>query len=206
MKNIHSGKDYSFIKRLLHYYNWSWRILLRYIYNFDRWHVSTLYERKYARDIITYLNAKPKEERNSIVEIGCGLGDVIRNLNYTTKTGFDADINVLKAAKFLSLISSDKAIKFHEFKFPDSALSLRCDVIMLVNWIHHIPPVTLKNKLEEYFINNLRDKGEIIIDTVQDNEYKFNHSIKFLTSEMKCSVIKIGVYEREREVFAIKKV
>jgi hypothetical protein len=45
----------------------------------------------------------------------------------------------------------------------------------------------------------------IIIDTVQDEEYQFNHDIKFLTSGLSCSIEKIGDYERKRELWAIKK-
>ena len=47
--------------------------------------------------------------------------------------------------------------------------------------------------------------GEIIVDTVQDSSYEFNHSISFLTDGMRCVVERIGTDVRNRETFAIKK-
>jgi hypothetical protein len=63
----------------------------------------------------------------------------------------------------------------------------------------------LKENIEKYFMENLNDNGFIIIDTVQDKKYQFNHDIKFLTSGLPCSIEKIGDYENQREVWVIKK-
>jgi hypothetical protein len=47
--------------------------------------------------------------------------------------------------------------------------------------------------------------GEIVIDTVQDKAYRYNHEVEFLTGGIDCMIYKIGDYARQREVFAIKK-
>src|SRR6185295_5234755 len=96
------------------------RLLLYFYFRFDKWHINTLYERKYANDIVRYLNARPAMKRNSIAEIGCGLGDLLRNLKFLNRTGYDIDLNALRAARFLSRISLKKEIQFEWFKFPDS--------------------------------------------------------------------------------------
>jgi 2-polyprenyl-3-methyl-5-hydroxy-6-metoxy-1,4-benzoquinol methylase len=181
------------------------RRLLQAVYGFDKWHISALSERPYAVDIIAYCNKRV--QRNNFVEIGCGLGDIIRNVDYRSRTGFDNDEKVLKAARVLRVKnSSNTIIKFETFNFPESKLNGRHDVVTMVNWIHHIEPEILKQKIQQYLNENLETGGEIIIDTVQDTAYRFNHKIDFLANMVNSSVSRIGTYAREREVFSIKKI
>ncbi|HHT9107469.1 MAG TPA: hypothetical protein ACFYEF_03025 [Candidatus Wunengus sp. YC63] len=180
------------------------RLLLRFFFRFDKWHLSTLYDRKYAQDIITYLNSHDDINRKSAIEIGCGLGDIIGNLKYNKRLGLDSDKNVLKAAIFLSKITFDFKIHFQHFLFPTSTLSGKHDAIIMVNWIHHVSPAVLKNNINIYYNKHLNTKGEIIIDTVQSRHYEYNHSIDYLTEGLACLKIKLGNYENGREIFAIK--
>jgi Cyclopropane fatty acid synthase and related methyltransferases len=179
------------------------RISLRSYYKFDKWHLYTLHERKYAKDIIQFSNNKVRREK--LVEIGCGLGDIVRNVNYDQIYGFDSDNKVLKAAQFLNSIFHKKEIEFLLFKFPETKLTLNFDVIIMVNWIHHISKEVLKDKIKDYYQLNLNDSGFIILDTVNDKSYKNNHDISYLSDGLNCKLVKIGEYEREREVWAICK-
>ena len=155
------------------------RLVLRQVFNFDQWHLYTLTERPYAMDIIRFSNSR--SSRQSFVEIGCGLGDIIRHVRYKERYGFDNDRNVLKAAAFIKRITLNRGIRFEIFRFPESTLPGTHDVIVMVNWIHHIEPSVLKKKIEEYFNTSLNPGGAIIIDTVQDKEYRFNHDIHRIT-------------------------
>jgi hypothetical protein len=155
-------------------------------------------------DIISYLNNLPQEIRNSVLEIGCGLGDILRNLNFKKKTGYDREIQVLNAARFLNKFDRNK-IEFAEFIFPTTTLKHKYHVIIMVNWIHNIEPVVLKNKIKSYFLENLIQNGCMIVDTVQAKNYQFNHDINFLTAGLPVKIVKIGSYENEREIFAIFK-
>jgi len=179
------------------------RILLQSVFKFDNWHIYTLTEKKYARDIIAYCNSR--SVRNIFAEIGCGLGDIVRHVQYKQRFGLDADEKSLKAARFLGLVAAGDKIHFSLFTFPDSPLPGKYDVIVLVNWIHHIDPVVLKSSIRFYFENALNPGGDIIIDTVQDPEYKFYHDILILTEGLASVVRKLGSYEREREVWLINK-
>lgn len=178
------------------------RKLLQLAFGFDKWHVSPLQERPYAVDVIRYCNGL--HTRDSICEIGCGLGDIIRNVRYTVRLGYDLDRRVLKAASVLP-VSGGGTISYKVFRFPDSPLEDKVDVLTMVNWIHHIEPVTLQQKLAGYFQNNILPGGRIVIDTVQDPAYKHNHQIAFLTKGLNCSLFRIGEYARQREVWSIQK-
>jgi SAM-dependent methyltransferase len=178
------------------------RYWLHLLFRFDRWHISSLRERPYARDIIDYLNGLTHEQRTSALEIGCGLGDIIRHIDFEDRFGLDTDNNVLRAARFLSRFNCVK-ISFMKFEFPDRNLFGRYDAIIMVNWIHNIRPDVLKQKIEDYGLNNLSKTGRIIIDTVQDRQYKYNHDVAALTADLECHVIKLGLYKRGREVHVI---
>jgi SAM-dependent methyltransferase len=179
------------------------RIVLQSVFKFDKWHIYTLTEKKYARDIIAYCNSRTV--RNFFAEIGCGLGDIVRHVKYVKRFGFDSDEKSLKAARFLGLVAAGGKIHFSLFTFPDSPLTGKYDVIVLVNWIHHIDPVILKSRISFYFENALNPGGDIIVDTVQDPEYRFNHDIVMLTGGLSSVVKKLGQYERAREVWLISK-
>jgi SAM-dependent methyltransferase len=182
------------------------RSFLCFVFEFDRWHINTLYDRAYARDIIQYVNLHVGDNKNSLAEIGCGLGDIIRNVNYNRRVGYDMERNVLRAARFLSKWNMNGKVHFEVFEFPDSTLNGKHDVLILVNWIHHIAPEVLRTKLEEYFTNHLNTNGELIIDTVHNQGYKYNHSIDFLVANLNCELVEVNAYEIGRKIFAIKKI
>lgn len=180
--------------------------ILFFLFDFNKWHISLLEERKYAQDIIKYLNLKSPDFQTKIVEIGCGLAEIIRKANYIDKTGVDYDVHVLKAAKYLSRIENVQGIKFQVFNFPESRLKGKFNVILMVNWIHNIQSSVLKENLELYFNNNLSQNGEIIIDIIEKNKnYKFNHLVDFLISELNCSKECLGTYDGFRKIWIIRK-
>jgi SAM-dependent methyltransferase len=180
------------------------RQILKAAFRFDQWHVIGSGERKYVHDVIEFLNNLPEQERKRVVEIGCGLGDIIKRLHFVTKVGYDSERNVLKAARFLAAVTFNDTA-FSDFVFPSTKLKDKSNAIVMVNWIHHVKSPLLKEYLELYFLENLLPNGCIIIDTVQAKNYKYNHDISYLTSTISCSVVKIGSYENQREVFAIFK-
>lgn len=179
------------------------RRIIKVIFRFDHWHTSVLEERPYALDIVAYCNER--EKRDSILEIGCGLADILRHVNYHTRMGFDMDEKVLKAAAFMSFLDKGQKIKFKVFSFPQSELSEAVDVLIMVNWIFFIEEDTLRKNVEKYFNDNVLQGGAIIVDTLKDPHYPNHHNIKRLTTNLPCNIYKIGNYAREREVWAIEK-
>jgi SAM-dependent methyltransferase len=180
-----------------------WRCWLCLFFRFSWWHTISLRERPYARDIINYLNGRPPAQRTSALEIGCGLGDIIRHIRFEKRVGLDSNNNVLRAARFLSRFNFGIRIRFMKFDFPDSNFFGRYDAIIMVNWIHTICPDVLKQKIEDYARENLSEGGMIIIDTVQDAEYKYHHDVAALTADLECRILSLGPYRRGREIHVI---
>ena len=182
-------------------YTYYIKILIK-IFHFDMWHIVPLYKKLYAVDIVRYLNNSV--QRNTLVEIGCGLGDILRNVKYKSREGYDSSIDVLRAARFISRLSFKSGIVYKIFDFEVDDLNKSYDAIILVNWIHNVEPEVLKNKISRMCNTNLNPNGCIILDTVKNKNYKYNHDIKYLTNSLKCDIINNGTYEYGRTVWIIK--
>lgn len=177
------------------------RRALQSVYGFDAWHVGHARE-PYVRDIVRRLNARPSDARRSAVEIGCGLGDIIGSLHYATRLGLDREENVVRAARTLAW--RQRGLRFAVFDFPSSHLTGSHDAIVMVNWIHAMPTETLRQAIESLFADHLRAGGCLVLDTVPDPAYTYNHDIHALAPSG-ASVERIGAYARGRDVWALGK-
>jgi SAM-dependent methyltransferase len=178
------------------------RLGLACSFGFDRWHASPYIDRPYAQAIVRHVNARPADRRNSLVEIGCGLGDIVRRTRYRRRLGLDRDPRLMRPARLLALLSLRRGVSFERFEFPGS-LAGSHDVLILVNWIHHVETDVLANAIARYATDNLQADGEIVVDTVSDPTYRYNHSIDALTGQLECTVSELGTFAHGRRVWAI---
>jgi SAM-dependent methyltransferase len=179
------------------------RRVLRRIYGFDRWHVGHAGE-PYAADIVRFLNERPEAERQAVVEIGCGLGDIIRRLHFRTSVGLDRDSRVLAAARLLSIFQRRAGLTFDVFEFPVAQLSGEYDAIIMVNWIHDIEPSILRQAVHGYVAAHLRHGGCLVLDTVQDPAYTYNHEVSSL-APAGARIDRLGRYARNRDVWTVRR-
>ena len=184
------------------YFKKLFRILLMLIFRFDYWHTSPLDNRKYAIDIISALNIRIS--RGSIIEIGCGLGDILTKANYKRKYFYDISPEVLKASAFMQKFSKTSSINYYKtFDLLNDSLDndLRFDAVVLVNWIHGVESQVLKLRLSKIIKNNLNKGGMIILDIIEDNSvYKFNHAIDNLLDLQKFNLRIIDGYDFGRKL------
>jgi hypothetical protein len=187
------------VGRLLH--RWE-RGLLQRAYGFDRWHVGHAGE-DYAKDIVRALNAWPAERRNAVVEIGCGLGDIVRHLRFTERLGLDRDRGAIQAARFLARFQSGRAPRFEMFEFPQTPLTGVYNAIVMVNWIHQVDQDTLARAVGTYAASHLLPGGAVVLDTVDDAAYEHNHDVRALAWPG-ASIEPIGRYARGRHVWVLR--
>lgn len=174
-------------------------------FRFDFWHTSPLDNRKYAIDIISKLNGRTSRE--SLLEIGCGLGDILTKAHYDKKYFYDISPEVLGAAAFLQRFSKVPSINFFKtFNLLSDTIeeNLKFDSIVLVNWIHGFESEALKYRLNKIVNNNLNQKGLIVFDIIENNPiYKFNHAVSDLIDVRKFDVTTFSEYPFGRKlVFA----
>lgn len=148
--------------------------LLQRRYQFDKWHITPINFRPYAIGIVRYLNKKPKKK---VVEVGCGLGEIIGNISGCEREAYDIDVNVIRAAKKLYRKTNFKVGTF------DSIKNQRIDYLITVNFIHGIPPAELKDNYEWLLKSN--DISHLIFDIVDSPEYKYKHEPDYLFEGVK---------------------
>ncbi len=174
-------------------------------FRFDYWHTSPLDNRKYAIDIISVLNRRLS--RGSLIEIGCGLGDILVKAHYDSKYFYDISPEVLSAAKFMQNFSKTSSINsFKTFNLLTDTLDkdLKFDAVALVNWIHGFESEVLKHRLNKIVNNNLNERGLIVFDIIENNpSYKFNHTAGDLIDLQKFDITTLDGYPFGRKlVFA----
>jgi len=187
------------------YFKKLFRIILMLFFRFDYWHTSPLDNRKYAIDIISKLNRRASRE--SLIEIGCGLGDILTKAHYDRKYFYDISPEVLGAAAFLqkfSKIPSTNSFKTFNFLIDTVEKDLKFDALVLVNWIHGVESEALKYRLNNIVNNNLNEKGLIVFDIIENNpSYKFNHTASDLIDLQKFDITTFNEYSFGRKlVFA----
>jgi SAM-dependent methyltransferase len=178
------------------------RSLLQRMYGFDRWHVGHAGE-PYAQDIVRTLNAWPASRRQFVVEIGCGLGDILRRLQFASRVGLDRDEGALRAAAFLARFQRGAAPRFERFAFPRTPLTGVYNAIVMVNWIHLVDPDTLGRAVRAYAASHLLPGGAVVLDTIDDPAYEHNHDIRTLAWPG-ASVEQVGRYARDRHVWVLR--
>ncbi|MGH9439281.1 MAG: hypothetical protein ACRD22_15650 [Terriglobia bacterium] len=113
-------------------------VLLRYWFGFDKWHASTPFEcRPYKQEAVTVIN---ELEPNVVVEIGCGLGEIISRVECERRIGIDRSGRVIRAARFLygsSCVFMEGSIADHDSLVE--AVGGHADVLVAINWPHSLP-------------------------------------------------------------------
>ena len=191
------------------------RYLLVKKYKLGNFHISTEHDKKYVAAIKEYLNRRTN--RNSVIEIGVGLGDILLGLDFKNLVAADHKQQILDALKTrLFFRKNNKNVFLKKIKFQTDSIEGIYDVVILVNWVHTINSEIFKKKLESIYNNNLSDGGEIIFDVVTDKnnsgKYAYSHSPKFLNENICSIIISLGKYnigpkssDLSRQIFSFVK-
>lgn len=153
-------------------------------YKFDEWHVLPMYTKKYLSEIYYILESEEIcYTDDSFVEIGCGLGDIIGNLNVKmTKYGYDISPEVIRAAHLLY-----KNVRFQVGSFDQIHIgNIGC--LIMVNFIH-----TMEEKELTQLIQKLLDDNNVtfvlfdIVERIKYSEYLCSHDgNRFLNGRFEC--------------------
>jgi len=107
-------------------------------FGFDPWHVKSPFPRRpYKRRVVALINGLAPE---TVVEIGCGLGEIVSRSKAERRFGFDLDAAVIEAAEFLH----GGGVKFKQGNLCNpqeiaAAVGGPIDVLVALNWPHMLP-------------------------------------------------------------------
>ncbi len=169
--------------------------LLGVFFKFDSWHARTPYEcRTYKKIVVDLVNGLSKK---SVVEIGCGLGEVISRVHAERKYAYDKDQSVINAASFLhSHGTVFRTGTFHNLDIGESPI----DVIITVNVLCNMAPHQAKECLMA-LLSRIRPTYLVLDSVVGDYGLRHDYA-RLLPSELdECS----RVYDNEaRWIFVYK--
>ncbi|MEO8464185.1 MAG: class I SAM-dependent methyltransferase [Gammaproteobacteria bacterium] len=148
------------------------------MFQVDPWHAHAPYScRPYKKVVVDLVNTL-KPER--VVEVGCGLGDILSRIEARDRFGLDADADVIRAARFLH----PGKVRWLHGKIEDVVQVLPpaadMDCLILVNWIHNLSSAELAALL----LPVLPRTKHLVLDAIDANapaSYRYKHDFAFLS-------------------------
>lgn len=154
-----------------------WLGVLQRVFQFDAWHSSSPYScRPYKRVVVGIVNSlRP----NSVVEVGCGLGEILSRTCARQRFGFDSDAAVVRAARFLHPRGT-KWLAADASAVPELLpRGQGIDCLIMINWIHNLRP----ERLAECVLPLLPRVRYLLLDAIDHDappSYRFRHDFGFL--------------------------
>lgn len=137
-------------------------------YHFNPWHLSPYEWKEYAQVCARYINA---HNCGTVVDIGCGLGEILQHVRADKKIGLDLEKEVITAACKLN----DKSIHFQTGSFADLVES-PIDYLITLNFMHGSTEAEWAETYHTAAVQN--NVLHFIVDTVPDKI--FGPTVHFL--------------------------
>lgn len=129
-------------------------------YEFDSWHLSPHEWREYSQKTAAYINAHHAEK---VVDIGCGLGGLLRHIKAAARIGMDIHEEVVQAAGELS----DDTILYRVGSFGELVGEEDIDYLITLGFTHGGTEEAWKEPYHTIAQEN--DIHHFIVDTVPED-------------------------------------
>ena len=173
------------------------------IFGYDRWHNYAYHRRQYAIDIVNFSNNL--ENPKSVLELGCGTGDIIRRINIAKRQAGDIDKKALAALKFFQYLSKIEGnVRTFYYECGNTHIDGKFDLIIMCNWLHNISHEVLDIEFNILINQHLEPNGYLIFDTVNNENYRYNHEIQDFTAFTNKKYHVLNQYENGRIVYFVR--
>lgn len=141
-------------------------------FGFNAWHVKSPFARRpYKRRVVAMVESFAPE---TVVEIGCGLGEILARTSARHRFGFDQEAAVVAAAAHLHA----SVASFHtgDLNRPEEIAQIvnrPIDVLVAVNWPHILPMDDIVNGLSGLAAHV--PVSILIIDTIRPERAGYEH-------------------------------
>lgn len=162
--------------------------ILQKIFGFHKWHMTPVEQRPYGMEVIKWCNrllaSDGDANRGKVIEVGCGLGDIVAKIKTKNenKEGYDIDEKVIKAAKIIH-----PGIKFQADGFAPDIRGERIFIFIAVNFLYALDSKTVRNEFKKLLTVN--DVKYIVTETMYpiNSNYPYSHDMdKILGSDYTC--------------------
>tara|TARA_B100000902_G_C27148819_1_gene832618 strand:+ start:220 stop:813 length:594 start_codon:yes stop_codon:yes gene_type:complete len=176
----------------------------RFIYYFfltkknkiNSWHLyNNLNNRPYKKEIIKFCNQKNFE---TVLDFGCGFGDIIKSLNSNKKYAYDSDPKIIKISKQLFSKSNINFLLEEDLNFFKKN---KIDCVLFINLLHDYNIEQVKQ-----IINPFIGSKYILLDAINQDVkgFKYFHNYDFLLNDYN---IQKNIFKEEpdRSFFILEK-
>ena len=161
-------------------------------YGIDLWHQSPYELRLYAQMAANSVNTLGCR---CVVEVGCGLGEILKHIKSPLKYGYDINPKVIEAAKSIKPDRLD--IKFEVGGLEDVAID-DTECLVAISWLHTMDDEYLRTAFSKAIKKN---KFQYIVVDVKNSENQRKDFSKILPENYECiSRKKYAAVESERWV------
>lgn len=133
-------------------------------YDFYDWHVSPYELRGYAQATAKYVTEHNKED-GLVIDLGCGMGEVISHIKGSKKIGYDLDKLIIDVAK---KVHSKANVEFRPGSFDElcdaSVAKMNINYLLTLGFMHG----STEDKWVDYYHNiaNKHDISHIVVDVI----------------------------------------
>ena len=129
-------------------------------YRFDTWHISPYELRKYVQVVAEYVSDK---QADVVIDIGCGLGELLRHTKAKRRIGLDLSREVIEAA---AVLGGD--ISYITGSFEHVEVFEPIDYLITLNfmhggtneaWVPHYTDVIRRNDIRHLIVDTVPDNG-----------------------------------------------
>ena len=120
-------------------------------------------------DVVDYINSRVKKEE-TVVEVGCGLGETISSIDCFKKYGYDRSAEVIRAAKLIDRNKCPTIFKTGSFEIP---VGLEIKYLITLNFLHDFS----SEQVIEWFNLIIENNNvlNIIVDELEYDQYFMLH-------------------------------